>query len=150
MAKMNREGLNHILSLANKWVNIKTVILLSQKLEKTSNMVSIQCSISARRRIFNKTIILRKIITKEKGAQQLMSQWETMLNLMRNYKFLHLIKMIMLDQFTTLMESIKTLICVVQPLSSYLVAQILLLIRKNLSMRKILTQIKYKKRSNNP
>jgi hypothetical protein len=79
-----------------------------------------------------------------------MSQWEMMLNLMRNYKSLNLIKMIMLDQFKTLMESIKTLICVVQPLSSYLVAQILLLIRKNLSMRKILTQIKYKKRSNNP
>jgi len=79
-----------------------------------------------------------------------MSQWATMLNLMRNYKFLHLIKMIMLDQFTTLMESIKTIICVVQPLSSYLVARILLLIRENLPMRKTSTQMKYKKRSNNP
>jgi hypothetical protein len=147
---MNREGLNRILSSANKWVNIKTVILLSQKLEKMSKTVSIQCSISASWRIFNKTIILRKIITKEKGAQPLMSQWVTMLNLMRNYKFLHPIKMIPQDQFTMLMDTLKTPLCVVPPLSSYLVAKILLLIGKNLPMRKTSTQIKYKKRSNNP
>jgi hypothetical protein len=79
-----------------------------------------------------------------------MSQWVTMLNLMRNYKFLHPIKMIPQDQFTMLMDTIKTPLCVVPPLSNCLVAQILLLIGKNLPMRKTSTQIKYKKRSNNP